>query len=256
MITNRSQSSQIFSHVNPTLYSYITRMSVIFSIEGRLLNLTNKWLTTFGLLLALAVPPVLTGCTIVSIEELEAAEQSAEFDPVIFVDGVWENQVIPAVLSNAVDAPTVLSAIEDDLEAGGETYGLFVGGSYNFMISGQGEVTAVDTESRNGTMEVKLNDYQGPATLIVQIGPSIRGDALRDASGTIEFGQFKDQTEFGKVSRELNKRVAPDIIGDLDAASLVGKTVSFHGVFSISITNQTNIDLSTITVTPVELQVQ
>lgn len=216
----------------------------------------NKRLTVIGLIIALCVLPFSAGCTIVSIEELEAAEQSAEFDPQTFVDGVWQNQVIPAVLANAVDAPTVLSAIEDDLEAGGEAHGLFVGGSYNFMIAGQGEVIAVDTESRNGTMEVKLNDYEGPATLILQIGPSIRGDALRDASGTIEFGQFKDQTEFGKVSRELNKRVAPDIIGDLDVASLVGKTVSFYGVFSVSITNQTNIDLSTITVTPVELQVQ
>ncbi len=221
------------------------------------MNLPNmKWATTLGLFVALGLVVALSGCTIVSIEELEAKEQSAEFDPKSFVDGVWESAVIPSILEKAMDASTVLTAIEADLEKGGETHGLFVGGSYNFAVKGQGEVTAVDTESRNGTITIALDGYSGPATLILQVGPSVRGDALRDAGGTIEFGQFKDQTEFGKVSRELNKRVVSDVIGDIDPASLMGKTVSFHGVFSISTTNQTNIDLSTFTLTPVELQVQ
>lgn len=208
-----------------------------------------------GLLMTLSIALLLSGCTIVSIEELEAAEQSAEFDPKRYVDGVWETQVLPTVLEKAQDGPTVLAAIEADIEKGGEAHGSFVGGSYNFSVKGQGTVTAVDTESRNGTMTVALDGYAGAAVVILQIGPSIRGDALRDAGG-IEFGQFKDQTEFGKVSRELNKRVVQDVIGDLEPASLVGKTVSFSGVFAISTTNQTNIDLSTFTLTPVELQLQ
>lgn len=222
----------------------------------RLTGLGNaRWLMMLGLLMILSIPLFLSGCTIVSIEELEAAEQRAEFDPARFVDGVWESQVLPEVLEKAVDASTVLAAIESDLEKGGETHGFFVGGSYNFVVQGQGKITAVDTESRNGTMTVALDGYSGPATVILQIGPSIRGDALRDAGG-IEFGQFKDQTEFGKVSRELNKRIVQDVVGELDTAGLIGKTASFQGVFAISTTNQTNIDLSTFTLTPVELQIQ
>lgn len=222
--------------------------------SGYLLN--AKWLVKLGFLMTLCTALVLTSCTIVSIEELEAAEQSAEFDPKRYVDGIWESQVIPTAFDKAVDASIVLAAIDVDLEKSGETHGLFVGGSYNFTVKGQGNVIAVDTESRNGKMTIALDGYSGPATVILQIGPSIRGDALRDSGGFIEFGQFKDQTEFGKVSRELNKRVVQNVIGDLDTTTLVGKTASFHGVFAISTTNQTNIDLSTFTLTPIVLDVQ
>lgn len=211
---------------------------------------------SFQTMLTIFVLLLLSGCTVVPIEELNAARQSAQFDPVAYVDGVWQSQILPGVIENAVDAPTVLAAIDADIQKGGETYGRFVGGSFNFMVKGQGTITAVDTSSRNGTMTVKLDGYAGPATIIVQIGPSISGAALRDAGGVVLFGQFKDQTEFGKISRELNKRVADEIVGKLDPATLVGKTVSFSGVFAVSTTNQTTIDLSTITITPVAIDLQ
>jgi predicted lipoprotein len=199
---------------------------------------------------------LLSGCTVVPIEELNAAQQSAIFDPVSYVDGIWQSQILPDALANAVDASTVLATMDADLTKSGDTYGRFVGGSYNFTIKGQGQITAVDTSSRYGIATVQLDGYQGPTTVLLQIGPSLRGDALRDAGGLVTFGQFKDQTEFGQVSRELNKRVAAEIVNGLDPATLVGKTVSFTGVYAISTTNQTNIDLSTVTITPVAIEIK
>ena len=207
-------------------------------------------------ILVFLVMLLLSGCTVVPIEELNAAKQSAKFDPVGYVDGIWQSQIIPAALSGAADASTVLTAMDADLAKCGETYGHFVGGSYNFTIKGQGKITAVDTSSRYGTATIELAGYPGPATLLLQIGPSLRVDALRDAGGLVTFGQFKDQTEFGQISRELNKRVSTDIVGGLDPATMVGKTVVFTGVFAISTTNQTNIDLSSITITPVAIEIQ
>ncbi|MCB0130769.1 MAG: DUF2291 domain-containing protein [Caldilineaceae bacterium] len=210
----------------------------------------------FTILLLLASALLFSGCTIVPIEEVEAQAASEVFDPVGVVDGVWASEVRPAISTNAVDLPVVLNAIETDLEAGGNEYGLFVGGAYNFMVKGSGTIEEVLTESRNGTVVVKLDGYDGPAKIIVQVGPLIRGNSTRDATGLIAFGQFKDQTEFGQVSKELNKRVAEDVIGDLDLAGLQGKQVRFDGTFSVSITNQTNIDLSEITVTPAQFDIQ
>ncbi len=102
---------------------------------------------------------------------------------------------------------------------------------------------------------VKRWHYSGKIVTVLQIGPLVRGDGVRDGVGFIKFGDFKDQTEFGQISRELNRRVSEQVLANLDLANLVGKKVSFDGVFTIRTTNQTNIDLSEVVITPVVLTV-
>lgn len=202
--------------------------------------------------LALILSMALSACTIVPIEEMEQLEASEEFDPATYVDGIWESQVIPAIVENAEELPKVLVAMQADLNGAGETYAtVSASGAYNFVVKGQGTIESVDTESRNGTAVLSIDGYNGPVTVILQVGPLIRGDGIRDGAGFIEFGDFKDQTEFGQVSRELNKRVAEDVIGDVDLTTLAGQTINFTGVFTIRTTNQTNIDLSEITIAPI-----
>jgi len=207
-------------------------------------------LLSLGLLLGISA------CTIVPIEEIEQLEASEEFDPAAFVDGIWEDQVIPAILENTSDLPLVLTALQANLDTAGSQYGVErSSGGYNFPVKGQGTISSVDTESRNGTAIVTLDGYNGSTEVVIQVGPLIRGDAIRDGVGFIQFGDFKEQTEFGKVSRELNSRVAEEIVGDIDLESLAGKTISFSGVFTVLTTNQTNIDLSSVTITPMEFEV-
>lgn len=206
---------------------------------------------------ALLLIGVLTACTIVPIAEIEAIKQSETFDPVTYVDSIWAERVVPTILEKAVDLPTVLTAIEADLADAGATYAtISPSGALNFVVRAQGTVTAVDTESRNGTAELQIAGYSGPATVILQVGPLVRGDAIRDGVGFISFGDFKDQTEFGQVSKELNRRVTEVVIGDLDLTSLTGKQVTFDGVFTIRTTNQTTIDLSEVVITPIVLDVE
>lgn len=200
---------------------------------------------------------LLTACTIVPIEEVAQIQQSETFDPVTYVDGIWESQVVPTVTEKAVDLLTVLQAIESDLtEAGKEYATTSQSGALNFVVRGQAMVQGVDTESRNGTALLTIDGYKGTAAIILQIGPLVRGDAVRDGVGFIEFGHFKDQTEFGQVSKELNRRVTERVIGKLDVASLVGKRITFDGVFTVRTTNQTTIDLSEVVITPVALRVE
>ena len=60
----------------------------------------------FLLLLVLAVR---YGFTVVTIEEAENTVQSEAFDPVTYVDGIWESQLIPTFNDGAVDLSTILS---------------------------------------------------------------------------------------------------------------------------------------------------
>lgn len=200
---------------------------------------------------------ILTACTIVPIEEMAQIQESETFDPVTYVDSIWESQVVPTIVEKAQDLPTVLTAIESDLTQAGDEYAtISQSGALNFVVKGQGTVTSVDTESRNGTAVLQIDGYNGPVSVVLQIGPLVRGDGVRDGVGFIEFGHFKEQTEFGQVSKELNQRVADDVLSGLDLSTLVGKSVSLDGVFTIRTTNQTNIDLSEVVITPIILTVE
>lgn len=212
----------------------------------------RKW---FGC--ALLLIGLLSACTIVPIAEVEQMKASETFDPITYVDGIWADQVVPTMLEKAVDLPPVLTAIESDLTAAGAEFAtISPSGALNFVVRAQGTVATVDTASRNGTAVIQIDGYSGPATVILQIGPLVRGDGIRDAVGFIKFGDFKDQTEFGQVAKELNRRVTETVIGELDLSTLAGQRVSFDGVFTIRTTNQTTIDLSEVVITPVVLAVE
>lgn len=204
--------------------------------------------------------------TIVPIEQVEAMKQSEEFDAVAYVDGIWESQILPTVLENAVDLQTILSAIEVDdegfaqkeqlTEVANEYGSITVGEAHVYLVKGRGTVTAVDTESRAGTMTLALDDYTGPVTVKLYLGPRIPSDAtsVRDAVGFIEFGDFREQTEYGKVAKEINTRVATEVLEPLDKENLVGKQLEFFGATGIRTFNLVKVDLNELVVVPVQIR--
>lgn len=224
------------------------------------------WIIGLALVAAfIAVLP--SSVTIVPIAEVEAQQQSEAFDPVAYVDGIWESQVLPIVDEKAVDLAAILSRFEVDengiatkeqLTAVAQENGLItVGEAHVYLVKGEGTVTAVDTESRVGTLTLQLDGYDGPITVKLYTGPRIPSDdtAVRDAVGFINFGDFRDQTEYGKVASELNKRVVSQVLGGLDLSTLEGKRISFYGAMGIRTFNLVNIDVSVITVVPIKVEV-
>lgn len=206
------------------------------------------------------------GFTVVKIADEEKAVQSEAFDPVSYVDGIWASQILPAFDEKAVELSNILSEIElndqgtapkDDLVKIAEHYGLItVGEAHVYMVKGSGTVSSVNTETSLGTVEVKLDGYDGPIKVLLYVGTRIPSDetSIRDSVGFISFGDFKEQTEYGKVGSEINKRVLTDVLGGLDKNSLMGKTISFKGAFNIRTFNLIQIDLKNIRIVPVQIE--
>ena len=207
------------------------------------------------------------GFTVVSIQQVEEMKIGEKFDPKAFVDGIWESKLIPTINEKAVDLSLVLGKIKpddsgfaliDSLIPITNNYGLItVGEAHAYIVKGQGKVVDVNTKTSIGTLELILDGYTGPIKVKFYIGPRIPSDesSVRDAVGFINFGDFKEQTEYGKVGLEINKRSMFQVNLPPDKDSLQGKTISFHGVFTIRTFNLTKIDMNEIKIVPIQIDI-
>lgn len=217
-----------------------------------------------GAVAVFLIVAVLFGFTVVSTEEEAALSQG--FDPIVYVDGVWDD-IQTVIKDNAVPLADVLNRIEpgpdgkaakDTLTPIAEELGLITTGeAHVYRVTATGTVTDVDTESSRGSLGLQVDGYEGPIKVRVYVGPRIPSDesSIRDASGFIQFGDFREQTEYGKVASEINKRVAAGL-EDLDAAALEGQPVTVTGAMTMRTFNQPTIDVSELDIVPVEIAAQ
>jgi len=206
--------------------------------------------------------------TVVPIAEVEQKKIDEAFDPVKYVDDLWDSKIIPTINTKAVNLAEVLTAMQpnaqgiaakDDLIKVANQFGLVtVGEAHVYLVKGEAKVVSVDTKTSLGVMEIQPSGYEGSIKVLVYLGPRIPSDetSVRDGVGFINFGDFKEQTEFGKVGSEINKRVINQAYPSVDKDQLVGKTIAFTGAMTIRTFNLVNIDLTKITIVPVKVEVK
>lgn len=202
----------------------------------------------FGLIaLFLAASSGCTFATVVSLEENEQARGG--FDAVGYVDGIWSGQVIPTATEQAVPLTELLPQIEANQNAAIEAHGRRSGtGNYSFLTVVTATGRELNTESQAGLLLLDVPNYSGPAQIALAVGPVIRGDAVRDGVGFIQFNNFVNQMDFAAVSRALKDRIAQDVLAPLDLAGLVGKQLRIVGAFTL--TNPADIVIA-----PVQIEV-
>ena len=186
-----------------------------------------------ALVVALAL---LAGCKIVKTEDAEKAKAESETDVVAAtVDRIWQAEALPHIDGAAVPLADLKAAIAADLAAAGAAHGYrqeSEGAPWNFAARIEGVVTAANTESRAATADVDV-DGDGAADAVLQLGPVIKGTALRDVLPFISFTDFRDQIEFAKLARALNARAYDGALADLARDALVGARIEAVAVFTI-----------------------
>lgn len=175
-----------------------------------------------------------------SEEDVRAAEFSAE----AFGEAEFP-RIQSAIETDAVDAVTLLAAIEEDRDAATERYGEAgsLGPVFPVYFSG------VVGEGRSGVFPVSVEGIPEDLLIRVQFGPAINGTEVRDATGTIAFGDFTNQIEYQDAGSALNNQVKELVFADLDRDSLTGRTVSIVGVFRL-------VNPASWFVTPVRLELE
>ncbi len=206
------------------------------------------------------------GFTVVPIEETEKLKISEEFNPAAYVEDIWETSLIPALEERALDLSELLWKIEPDegtiskerLIPITEEYGVItVGEAHVYAVKGRGKVIDVKTKTSLGKVEISLDGYTGPIKVNLYIGPRIPSDesSVRDAVGFIEFGDFREQTEYGKVNLEINKRCLQQINPESLHDSIENSTIAFYGAFTIRTFNLTTINMQEINIVPIKIEI-
>ena len=162
----------------------------------------------------------LSGCKIVPNDqrartEGSSANQTAEgFNAAGYVDSVWASQLTPHFDSKANDLATVIAAVKADLDKAGHDYGhraASEGSPWSFAVKSTGKVVSVNTESRAGTLIVEIASDAGPQQITLQIGPVVKGTAIRDSLPFFSFANVTNQIEFAQVGRAFNERALKEV---------------------------------------------
>jgi predicted lipoprotein len=146
------------------------------------------------------------------------------FDAAGYVEQAWA-RIVAEASRTAVDVLAARRSPES-VEGPGAP------GRQSIFVKATGTLAGVDRRSRVGLARVRTADGPG-GELAVQIGPVIRGTALRDAASFIRFNDFANQFEFAAVSNALHERVLRDVVGRLDLDALTGTRVTVLGATTI-----------------------
>ena len=184
--------------------------------------------------------------------EGSSANQTAEgFNAAGYVDSVWASQLTTHFDSKANDLATVIAAVKADLDKAGHDYGhraASEGSPWSFAVKSTGKVVSVNTESRAGTLIVEIASDAGPQQITLQIGPVVKGTAIRDSLPFFSFANVTNQIEFAQVGRAFNERALKEIEKPLAELKTPGTAVEFKGAISLTSVPETFV------VTPVSLK--
>lgn len=173
----------------------------------------------------------------------------ADVQPNVFSPTTYGKSEFPKVQalveSRATDAATVVAALSKDRAGAEKQYGTAADAGPEIPVKFTGKVGKQDF----GVYDVAIAGMPGKVKVSVQTGPAITGTDLRDATGTITFGQFSNQIEYQNAGSALNKEMKKEVLAKVDTGNLAGKVISVVGVFQLT-------DPDNWLVTPVKLDVQ
>lgn len=181
----------------------------------------------------LVISAVLVACTVVDLDE--NGKPILPVDPNAVVSDynqpsdkvastIWVSKVMPFANSNALSWQQVK---QQSQPATGKN-------SQSHFVRFSGKVVAVDTEGREGTIKIAVEgDEQA-----LQLGPIVKGNAIRDASTFIRFEDFKNQVQYAQLSKALSKRALQDV--PKPDGSWVGQQVEVLAAVTLTPTGLSN----------------
>lgn len=176
--------------------------------------------------------------------------QDESFDANQFVDSIWDSKVLLTINEKANDVGEVIKETKISVDEAGKKYGIRSaqeGSPWNFIVKGKGKVLNVNKESRVGTLDIDLAPFDSRPDLKIQLGPVIKGTAVRDSLEFIKYDDFKNQMVFAELSNAFHKKITDTLLSKFDATLAKGKEINFIGVFTFTSSSE-------ILLTPIKME--
>jgi predicted lipoprotein len=171
------------------------------------------------------------------------------FDPDKKAASIWSSKVEPYFDRKAGPFLQVRDLAAKSPDAAGAKFGYRSQADdtpWTMMVRIEGVIVGANTQSRAATIGIDASG-QGKTDAIVQIGPAIRGAAIRDALDFVSFNDFTNQIDFAQFGKALNAYVDHETLAKLPRDSLIGRKVSILGAYPFVSAADTPL------VTPVEI---
>lgn len=146
------------------------------------------------------------------------------FDAAAYAEQAWP-RILEEATRTAVDAALVRQPAANGAATAAQS-------RRALFVRVTGTLVGVDRHSRVGVARVRVPG-ETAAEVTIQVGPVLRGTALRDAVSFIRFTDFANQSDFAAVSNALQDRVLRDVIPATGIDALVGTTVTVIGATAL-----------------------
>ena len=182
-----------------------------------------------------------------ALDEVKAGTSS--FNAAKYAGEFWTARLIPA-LKKSVSCNILLPLLQTEKDKAFDQYShaLGIGNIRYFLVKGEGEVISVDENE----VIVRL-DSAGQRPELRLATEYVFGNAVRDASGSLDINEFENSMDFNNVSAEINKIIRDKVIPPFRSKVKKGDVVSFHGAIEL---NREYLDLKLVEVIPVELRIK
>ncbi|CNF19362.1 DUF2291 family protein [Yersinia similis] len=182
----------------------------------------------------LMISAVLVACTVVDLDE--NGKPILPVDPNAVVSDynqtpdkvaatIWAKNVMPFANSSAISWQEVKQ--QQSQPAVGKN-------SQSRFVRFTGKVVAVETEGREGVIRLAIDGDEQ----VLQLGPIVKGNAIRDASTFIRFDDFKNQVQYAQLAKALSLRALQDVAKP--DASWIGQQVEVLAAVTLTPTSLSN----------------
>lgn len=180
--------------------------------------------------------------------DAKPATVNANLDPPAFAKEFWVNK-FPRYIDSAMDMGTFFSMLEKDpaglIAKYSHTQG--IGNTAYFLVQGDAAVEKMDGDD----VKLSLTGANPPLSFKLSCG-NYFGNGVRDVSGAISMGDFKNTMEFNDVSAALNKIVRTEIVEPFRSKAAAARNIHFTGCVEL---NKDQPQTKEIAVLPVRIKI-
>ncbi|MER9137047.1 DUF2291 family protein [Mesorhizobium sp. M0830] len=185
-------------------------------------------------ILAVMIGISLTACKILPTKSADGGNAPA-FDPDKMVEEIWAAKVVPYLEQKAGPFRQVHTLATTDAASAGAKYGnpnKQANAPWTFAVRVEGKIVAANMQSRAATVDIDV-DGDGKADARVQIGPAVRGTALRDSLDFIQFNDFTNQIDFAQFGKAFNSHADKMVLSKLPRHALEGRSAKVLGAYTL-----------------------